>query len=242
MRAVHALSSPLFRVTAIRGGDPNEVYDPPPWSTSFRGRFDDPRINDPGRPFPKEECYRVLYFATERAGAFGEILQKHIPNPQDLQAIFSNLPQNDPLRLGGQVKQAELTRRQVGTTRLDPTLRFADVMAPESRMELYYTPAITPLVEQLHLNFLDVSAITGDTNEHRQLTQTIALHIYELIDKQGTLLFDGIRYVSHVNAGWECWVVFHDRLRHAPLSTVPLDLADPELHRALAVTRVRIVP
>ncbi len=242
MRAVHAPSSPVFRVATIRGGGPDEVYDPPPWSTSFRGRFDDPRINDPQRTFPKEECYRVIYFATERAGAFGEILEKHIPNPQDLQVIFSNLPPNDPLRLGGQVKQAELTRRQVGTTRLDPTLRFADVMAPESRMELYYTPAITPLVEQLHLNFLDVSAITGDTNEHRQLTQALALHIYNLTGKQGTPLFDGIRYVSHVNSEWECWAVFHDRLRHAPVSTVPVDPADPELHRALSAIKVRIVP
>ncbi|MEO5952421.1 MAG: RES domain-containing protein, partial [Chloroflexia bacterium] len=218
VRIVQAPASPVFRVATIRGGGPDEVYDPPPWSTSFRGRFDDPRINDSNRTFPKEECYRVLYFATERAGAFGEILQRHIPNPQALQTIFGNTPPPNPLLLGGQVKQSELTRRQIGATILHPTLRFADVMAPESRMELYYTPAITPLVEQLGLNFLDVSAITGDTKEHRQLTQAMALHIYNLADSQGTPLFDGIRYLSHVSTDWECWTVFHDRFRHTPVS------------------------
>jgi len=115
-------------------------------------------------------------------------------------------------------------------------------MAPESRMELYYTPTITPLVEQLGLNFLDVSAITGDTREHRQLTQAIGLHTYNLSDSQGTPLFDGIRYLSHVNSDWECWAVFHDRFRHTPVSTEPVDLSDPELHRALSAIRVKIIP
>ncbi|HKP54958.1 MAG TPA: RES domain-containing protein [Chloroflexia bacterium] len=242
MRTVHAPALPVFRIATIRGGGADEVYDPPPLSTSFRGRFDDQRINDPNRTFPKKHCYRVLYFATERAGAFGEILQRHIPNPQALQDIFRNRPPSDPLLLGGQVKQAELTRRQIGATRLDPTLRFADVIAPESRMELYYTPSITPLVEQLDLNFLDVSAITGDTKEHRQLTQAIALHIYNLTDDQSQPLFDGIRYLSHVNMDWECWAVFHDRFRHTPVSTEPVDLGDPELHRALSAINVKVMP
>ncbi len=242
MRTVHAPASPVFRISTIRGGGPDEVYDPPPWSTSFRGRFDDPRINDPNRTFPREQCYRVLYFATERAGAFGEIFQRHIPNPQALQAVFGNLTPPHPLLVGGQVKQAELTRRQIGATRLNPILQFADVMAPESRMEFYYTHAITPLVEQLELNFLDVSAITGDTKEHRQLTQAIALHIYDLTDSQRRPLFDGIRYLSHVNSDWECWAVFHDRFRHSPVSTEPVDLRDPELHRALSAIRVNIIP
>jgi hypothetical protein len=115
-------------------------------------------------------------------------------------------------------------------------------MAPESRMELYYTPALAPLVEQLDLNFLDVSAITGDTKKHRLLTQAIALHIYNQVDFRGVPLFDGIRYVSHVNADWECWAVFHDRFRHTPVSTKRVDPGDPELHRALAAINVQIIP
>jgi len=235
-------AAPVFRVATIRGGGPLEVYDPPPWNTSFRNRFDDPRINDPNRGFPKEQCFRVLYFATRRAGAFGEILQRHIPNPQSVQEIFNNNPPPNPLLLGGQVTQAELIRRQVGTTILDSTLRFADVMAAESRMDLYYSSVIPPLVAQLALSFLDVSAITGDTKQHRQLTQAIALHIYSLADAQGRPMFDGIRYISHVSADWECWAVFHYRFKHTPISTDPVDLADPELHRALTAIKVHLVP
>lgn len=109
-------------------------------------------------------------------------------------------------------------------------------------MELYYTPSLTPLVEQLDLNFLDVSAITGDTKQHRQLTQAISLHIYNLTDKRGEHLFDGVRYLSHVNADWECWAVFHDRFRHTPVSTERVDPGDPELHRALAAINVQVIP
>src|SRR5438876_9082202 len=76
----------VFRVATNRRGGPDEVYDPPPWNTSFRGRFDDPRINLPNRGFPKVNCFRVIYFATQLAGAFGEILQRHIPRPIELQA------------------------------------------------------------------------------------------------------------------------------------------------------------
>jgi hypothetical protein len=109
-------------------------------------------------------------------------------------------------------------------------------------MELYYSPAITPLVEQLDLNFLDVSSITGDTKEHRQITQAIALHTYDLTDNQGTPLFGGIRYLSHINTDWECWAVFHSRFRHIPVSTEPVDLHDPELHRALSAIRIKVIP
>jgi RES domain len=232
----------VFRVVAQREGGPDEVYDPPPWNTSFRGRFDDPRINRPDRGFPKENCFRVLYFATQLAGAFGETLQRHIPRPKELEKIFRNNPPPNPLFLGGQVTQAELARRQIGRTRLDPALRFADVMAAGTRMALYYTPTIPPLVEQLGLSHLDISAITGDTKEHRQLTQEIALYIYNLADNQGQPAFDGIRYLSHVNADWECWAVFHERFRHTPMTTNPVDLSDPELHHALSILKVRTIP
>ena len=42
--------------------------------------------------------------------------------------------------------------------------------------------------------------------------------IYEQTDDLGRPTFAGIRYESRLNAEWECWAIFHDRMdgRHSP--------------------------
>ncbi len=240
MRVIAAPSHSVYRVAANHGGGLEEVFYPPPWFTSFRGRWDDPRINDPNRSLLKRECFRVLYFSTQLAGAFGETFQRHIPKPAKMQRLFGGNPPTDPHLLGGQVKVAEVTNHRIGATLLSPTLRFVDVMALQTRTELYHGDAtIAPLVQNLGLKFLDISAITGATNKHRRLTQQIALSVHSHLDNQGGQLFHGVRYQSHVDPQWECWALFHECLLHKPLSVTEVVPDDPALLAALHAMNIR---
>lgn len=229
---------PVFRVVTKRGGL-SEPFDPPPWSIPFRGRFDDKHIR---LGFPHDKCFRTIYFSSQLAGALGETLQRHIRKPEELEEAFRNKPPSNPLLLGGKVKRDELTNRQIGKTRLDQTLLFADIMATETRTVLYHTPTIAPLVRQLGLNYLDVSAVTGDTRLHRELTQEIALYVYNQTDRSKHPIYAGIRYLSHLNTNWECWAIFHDRLRHTPMSPEPINLNDPELYNTLSLLNIEMIP
>ncbi len=232
----------VYRVGGIYGSSPMEVFDPPPWSTGFRGRFDDWRIR---AGHPRQQCFRTIYFATQLAGAYGEVLQRHIRKAEDLEQIFADVHPSDPLLLGGQVTEDELAKYQVGTTQLDASLRFVDIWDVETRTTLHHTPEIASLVHQLGTRYLDISTISGDTREHRQLTQAIAVYVHDLTDVNGQPLYAGIRYMSRLNISWECWAVFHDRLRHYPTasqgSAQRVDPDDPELRHALSLLNIRKV-
>lgn len=59
-----------------------DVFAPPDWAYAlpdgtFGSRFDDPAAE---RDAPEEEHYRVVYCATERAGAFGETITRFRPS------------------------------------------------------------------------------------------------------------------------------------------------------------------
>jgi hypothetical protein len=100
-------------------------------------------------------------------------------------------------------------RRRLGITQLDPALRFVDVSAAESLNHL--RQALAPLALSLGLRDIDLSTVTSST---RRLTQEMARYVYDQRDAAGTPLYAGLRYVSRLNATWECWAIFHDRLRH----------------------------
>src|SRR2546422_886011 len=76
-----------------------------------------------------------------------------------------------PQLLGGIVPAEWLKRRWIGKTRLDRSLLFADLTAAKTLTALYHTLSIPPLVQKLGLTSLDISAITGNSPEHRELTQ-----------------------------------------------------------------------
>ena len=233
---------PVYRVAGNRGGGQAEAFspfDPPSWHIPFKGRFDDPRISAGA---PKEQCFRTIYFATELAGAFGETIQRFIPGPELLRKIFQGKTPLDPQLLGGIVPAEWLKRRWIGKTRLDGSLLFVDLTATRTLTALYHTAWIPPLIEKLGLSSLDISATTGNSLKHRELTQEIALYIYNQQDSHGQALYAGLKYMSHLNRDWECWAVYYDRLLHAPMSTRQVRLNDPELIRAATELNLRIAP
>lgn len=220
---VRAPQTPIYRVA--RGIDP---FEPPPWQLArpddgtFGNRFDDPRGRY-GRPV--EERFRVLYCATQRAGAFGETLAHFRPSLA-LLAGLAEVDDDEPLPPSRQVviPQDWRERRRLGITTLDPALRFVDLAASQTIHHL--RTALASTTRALGLEDFDISTVTGP---HRLLTQEVARYVYEQIDEAGRPRFAGLRYLSRLNLDWECWAIFDRRLRHQPRIPQLIQPDDPGL-------------
>lgn len=226
--------TPVFRVA--HGPDP---FAPRSWDDvhedgTFGNRFDDPG----GRPDPTAQReiipqwarFRVIYCATQRAGAFAETIARFRADP-DLYLALQQIQDDEPLDpslQGGVVPVGWRIQRLLGITSLDATLRFVDVAAPESRAHL--TAALAPLLSKLHITDVDLSAITN--KELRSFTQEVARYVYEQQDDEGQALYAGLSYISRHNPDWELWAIFHDRMRHTPQMSESIFPDDPGLLEA----------
>ncbi|HEX9989558.1 MAG TPA: hypothetical protein VGE45_13910 [Chloroflexia bacterium] len=134
----------------------------------------------------------------------------------------------------------------LGKTRLIPDLLFADIAEHEA-LHIIRRANVSGLkeavdqieqeLEQIAKNAglmiaevdIDSSLLTGIW---RDPTQIIGRYIYELQDKRGKPMFDGIRYYSRFGPMWECWAVFIDKdrpLRHYPEPPEPIPNDHPGL-------------
>lgn len=234
LRVVAPPPTPVFRVA--RGLDP---FAPAPWQLmhvdgTFGNRFDDPS-GQWGRP--PEERFRTIYCATDRAGAFAETIARFRPSLSllaDLQDIADDDPE-EPQPPVGVVPQDWRSRRRLGTTTLDPTLRFVDLAAAATLAHLRVALAAT--TRRLGLHDFDISAVTGP---HRRLTQEVARYVYEHTDQGGHPRFAGLRYLSRLNPAWACWAIFDDRIRHRAEVPATIHPDDPGLVEAAKVFGVQI--
>jgi len=222
-----------------RVGRGDDAFAPPPWEYAFEdgtfnNRYDDPRAD---RGVPKGERFRVIYCATRRAGAYGETMAPYRKS-LSLLASLREIDDDEPLGReleGGVVPNDFLSRRLLGKTRLSEELRFADVGDGETFTIL--RAELAPWLVRLGLEDFDLSAITSP---RRRLSQEVARYVYELAD-EGHTSFAGIRYPSHLNAVWELWAIFGDRMDHSPIEVAGvIAKGDPELREAAHVLGVRI--
>ncbi len=152
-----------------RVGRSLDAFAPPDWAYAlpdgtFGNRFDDPSVEG-GRP--EEERYRMIYCATERAGAFGETIARFRPSIEllaGLERVEDEEPL-DPELEGGIVPEEWRLSRRMGSTRLASGLQFADLPAPQTMRVL--REELAAVAEGLGLEDLDLSAVTGP---HRRLT------------------------------------------------------------------------
>lgn len=231
-------------------GSPINPFNPAPWGSLFNGRFDDPRIEhgkDTG------VCFRVVYCASQLVGAFGETIQDFVPGKDEAAKLFRDKPPLDPNLLRNKLTKDWAHNRWIGATILDPTLRFLDIIAPQSRNALAIQDEIHPHLRSLadalgikdddpKKDRLDISAITGYSPLHRNLTKHIALYAHSLTDNEGNPVFAGVRYVSHANTAWECWTVFYDRLSYSPPVVRTFSNRTPELIEAADYLGVFVEP
>lgn len=203
------------------------MFAVPQWEWTGDNRFDDP---EHGKGDPEPDLFRVIYCASSRAGAFGETIarfRKSLRLLSQLADIEDDEP-FDPELEGGSLPEEWRLNRRIGATSLNGSLRFADLEDPRAATLLRREMA--PLLAQLGLDDLDFSDLIG---RERRVTQNAARCIYEAADETGAPVFDGIRYVSRLNPGWELWAVFADRMNHEPeelYQTIRRD--DPDLRNA----------
>ena len=112
---------------------------------------------------------------------------------------------------GGLLPEEWRLNRRIGASRLGESLHFADLEDPRAATLL--RREMSPLLTELGLDDFDLSDLMG---RDRRVTQNAATCVYEATDETNAPVFDGIRYVSRLNPGWEMWAVFADRMVHEP--------------------------
>lgn len=180
-----ALSAPL---------SPSELDKP------FTGnRFDSPT-----------GAFRVLYFATELGGCYGETLGRFRPDTSLLSLLKDEWEERGWMSVGD-VPAAWRQRRLAVNVELRSTGRFAngvrflDVEAAPTR-EILKRELADVLAYWGHGD-LDVSTVrSGD----RRATRIISQWAYDQAEDDGSPTYAGIRYLSRLNSAWECWAVFED--------------------------------
>lgn len=137
---------------------------------------------------------------------------------------------------GGVLPEEWRLERRVGITLLDSSLKFADFEAPETASVL--RRELAPVLTDMGMDDLDFSDLAG---RERRITQEAAKCVYEATGGTDKHLFDGIRYVSRLNPGWELWAIFADRLVHKPedlYHTITRD--NPDLREAAETLEIEI--
>jgi hypothetical protein len=225
----------VYRVA--RGFDP---FAPPDWAFAkddgtFGNRFDDPGAY---RGMPEERRFRVIYCATEPAGAFGETVARFRKNPRllaKLQQIEDSDSLDPELDEGGIIPEDFRLKRSIGASRLSDTLLFADFRNGETLTIL--GRKLATWLDRFDLEEIDLSTITSS---HRRLTQEASRYVYELVDS-GQPVYAGIRYASRLHADWDLWAIYHDRMVHSP-EDVAGDIRedDPGLQEAARILGLRI--
>lgn len=212
-----------------------DVFDAPQWEWAGDNRFDDPgHVRGESEP----GLFRVIYCSSSRVGAFGETIarfRKSLRLLSELREIEDGEPLEPELK-GGLLPEEWRLNRRIGSSRLDSTLRFADLEEPRSAALLRREMA--PLLEEFGLGDFDFGDLVG---RERRITQHVARCIYEASGEAGAPVFDGIRYVSRLNPGWELWAVFADRMVHEPEELYQtISRHDPDLHAAAEILDIEV--
>ena len=84
-------------------------------------------------------------------------------------------------------------------------VRFLDVEARQTRETLKVE--LAGLLSYWGHKELGVSTVRGGD---RRVTRLISQWAYDQSDASGLPLYAGVRYLSRLDSGWECWAVFED--------------------------------
>lgn len=143
----------------------------------------------------------VLYAASEPAACFGETLARFRPSPKVVEAVGEV---DGNFMVCGGVPADWRYNRVLAPVRYLGTLPFVDVEHPQTHA--YMSRELASYFHQLgYSEPIDVSDIRG---RNRTLTRLIAAFVYAATDAVGEPMYAGIRYMSRLDSGWECWALF----------------------------------
>lgn len=231
-------NAPIFRVG--RAPDPFAVTD---WKYAgadgtFGNRFDDPGDSQEHTDAVR---FRTIYCAAQRACAFGETVSRFRPSLEtlaQLEFITDDEPIPSELTVG-KIDEDWRSKRRLGQTLLDPSLRFVDLMSPTTHQIIRHHLGVE--AHRLGLPDVDLSTVMGATPSHRKFTNLIARFIYEIPDpRRQQPAFAGLRYTSRLNPEWECWAIYADRIQHRPCMPERILADDPGLIEAAQLFNLKI--
>lgn len=226
-------SSVVFRIA-------RDPFVPPLWDAAnnillpktFGGRFDDPS----GRwGVPEEERFRTLYCTTQRTGVFAETSDPlRVKLPAFLQRVRDfvvDTVDDEAFQQyrRGVIPREWLDKKRIGSTLLDPELRFIDLEESQTLQTLNRVPRLMRLAVRFGLDQIDRRALVL-RGEQMRLSQEIAYWAYQQVDDRGNPVA-GVRYISRLGGEWESWGLFDSRVagRHRPGYIGPIDPSDPDL-------------
>ena len=229
---LHAISpgGRLYRIG--RAPDP---WAWPDWANAaldgtFGNRWDDP-----------ESAYRVLYAASDRLGAFVEVLARFRPDPHVIKELQEIEGEDGRFLAPGALDVRWLERRRLGEAEIQG--RFADVGHSESLAEIRRDLA----GRVVHYRLPDLDAATIRLTAPRRFTQEISRYVYEQTARGGRRAFDGIAYLSRLGDEFRCWAIFEPATEEAFRSLARSPRAgeirpdDPDLLRALEIHGIALI-
>jgi RES domain-containing protein len=201
VRIVEPPTGGVWRVG--RSPDPLALSDPLPPSEldkPFTGnRFDSPT-----------GAYRVLYFATELEGCYGETLARFRPDTALLSVLKEEWEERGWMNLGDVPAAWRQRRLAVNVEflkagRFKNGLRFVDIEAAATREVL--KRELAEVLAYWDHHDLDVATVRGGD---RRVTRIVSQWAYDQAADDGRPEYAGVRYISRLDSAWECWAVFED--------------------------------
>lgn len=231
-RALEVVRPPprLFRIS--RRPDP---WTWPNWAHvsddhTFGNRWDDPR-----------GIYRILYAASQRQGAFLEVLARFRPDPAVVAGLARIAAEADAIP-PGMVPASWLRRRVMGEASVLGT--FAHVGRSRSLAHLRRLLA----ARLVHYGLPDLDAGTIRLTAPRRLTQEISRCIFEMTEVGSVEPSDhGICYLSRLGDELENWAIFEmseasgGEPRIEPGRVSDLSPEDPDFQAVLRVHELTLM-
>lgn len=237
------VEAPIGGLYRIARAD-RDPFSPPDWEYAGSGRFDDPRLGDPGDDNAStSECFRTIYLAESRATAFREVLQDFRARPELLvklrlrQSGGDSPSLEESLRGGydifdgtvrGIVHREWRWRRRIAHIYFDGHV-CADLASPAAWTHLMHVPDIQRVLDDLGIASIDMAVMAST---QRALTQACARYLHEQRNDDGTPRYAGIRFHSRVGSAnaWDCWAMFDERMSRSragngrPILVTDIDL------------------
>ena len=178
--------------------------------------------------------YDVLYFGTTLDACFGETLARLRPSLDVIALVREEWEQRNFMAVGAVPADWRTRRTAVAVTFGADAPPFVDIDHPDTHTFLRRELALG--LSALGYQDLDIAVMRGSD---RRVTQLVSEWVYRQVDESGARRYAGIRYLSRICSGWECWAVLGD-VDLEPVETKPITLDMPELMRAAAQFELQV--
>lgn len=149
-------------------------------------------------------AYGTLYFGTTPEVCFAETLARFRPKPELLALVAEEWSASGWMPPGHVAADWRLGR-MIQRCVVEGALPFVDIDHPDTLAVLNTHPDLMAGLTRFGVEELDLSVVTG---KDRRVTRFIAEYLYDATGDDGAARWSGIRYMSRLGEGWECWAVF----------------------------------